>query len=373
MVTRENNIEEVSITHDGGALVATVVTDAPHVGEFAFYVFRNGERIHTQWYTPDPVLRFNTEGEPGLYRVLAFLGPSLNNISKYSNPLFLHPVTYSLSDAPRKLLPAERTLVLRGNNWEFPALYFPSAQHQCLFVMLSAAIDRSKHSLPVFNRWTWAHKFSGHVLCVADPTLELNADIRLGWYLGTQEHDATEELCRLIVHIADALGIPSRSIVFWGSSGGGFAALALASRIEEATAVAINAQTDVFAYENTRCIEAVRKSCFGGLSAEQIKAHCGPRVNMAQAWTKNRRSRAILVQNKLDKHHYEWHFQPFWKALGGSPEAGQQVEGAHYAWLYEDIRGHAPESEQMVSEILGLIDPNCVPPSAMSNLAVQKE
>ena len=351
-------IREVTLGYDAKVLVATIKSDESHLGQFAFYVFRNGERIHMQWYTSDPVLRFDTKAEPGLYRVLAFFGdPSGKKNSKYSNPLFLHPVIYRLGGGLRKPLPEERTLLLQGNHWSFPAVYYAGKEQQPLFVMLSAAINRSKHTLPAFNRWTWASKFPGHVLCVADPTLELHDGMELGWYLGTEKHDATEELCMLVRQFAEALSIPHRMIVFWGSSGGGFAALALASRIEETTAVAINAQTDVFAYESVRTVEAVRKNCFDGITEAQIKKGFLPRVNMAEAWRGNRSSRAIVVQNEIDKHHFESHFLPFWKALGGKAEEEQHLDGRHCKMLYKDARGHEPESEEMLKEILCLIHP----------------
>ncbi len=360
-VTSHTNfsINKVIVDHEGDELTATVVFEASQAGQFAFYVFRNGERIHIQGYSPDPTLRLCIKSEPGLYRVFAFLlTPHGTKITKYSNPLFLHPVVYTLEQAIQKHQPNERTLLLQGQYWKYPALYYAGKSQQPLFVMLSAATDRSKHSLPVFNRWTWAQagKFPGHVLCIADPTLELQEDMKLGWYLGTDEHDASEELSRFILRFAEALGISADKIVIWGSSGGGFSALAVTSHIEKATAVAINAQTDIFAYEIARTIEAVKQNCFGNQTAQHIQEHFGPRVNMAQAWRSNRSSRAILIQNKLDAHHYACHFKPYWEALGGTAEGGASADGRHYAWLYNDSNGHAPESEQMVPEILSLIN-----------------
>lgn len=351
---------KVVLQHEpNDVLVVTVVPDSPQTGQFAFYVYRNAERIHTQWYSTDPALRFNIQAAAGLFQVkMFFLALDGTCSTKYSNPVFLYPTVYTLEHAFKRPHPEERTLLLHGQHWKFPALYFSGNEQQRLFVMLSAATDRNKQSPPVFNRWTWAQtkKFPGHVLCVADPTLELRDDMKLGWYIGTAEHDATEELSRIIRRFAEALGIPKDKIVIWGSSGGGFSALALASRLEKATAVAINAQTDIFAYELARTIETVRISCFGSHTKQQIQEHFGPRVNMAQAWRSNRESRAILIQNKLDTHHYMCHFKPFWEALGGTTEGGAASGGRHYAWLYSDPQGHVPESEQMIPEILDLIN-----------------
>ena len=353
------SINKVILDHEGDELAATVVFEAPQAGQFAFYVFRNGERIHIQGYSPNPTLRLCIKSEPGLYRVFAFLlTPHGTKITKYSNPLFLHPVVYTLEQAIQKHQPNERTLLLQGQYWKYPALYYAGKPQQPLFVMLSAATDRIKQSLPVFNRWTWAQagKFPGHVLCIADPTLELHEDMQLGWYLGTDKHDASEELSRFILRFAGALGLPADKIIIWGSSGGGFSALSLASRIEKATAVAINAQTDIFAYEFVKPIEAVKQYCFSNQTAQHIQEHFGPRVNMAKAWKSNRSSRAILIQNKLDAHHYACHFKPYWETLGGTAEGGASADGRHYAWIYSDSRGHAPEPEQMIPEILNLIN-----------------
>jgi hypothetical protein len=277
-------------------------------------------------------------------------------VTKYSKPIFLHPSTFTLSSV-KKPEPIDRALKLNGLHWSFPAIYF-SSNHLRLFVMTSGAVDREKFTLPVFNRWTWAGQgeFPGHVLCISDPTLELNDDMKLGWYLGTDKHDATEELCRLIRRFAKTLGIPENRIVFWGSSGGGFAALSMASRIEGSTAVAINAQTDAFSYDVSNVLDMVSRLCFSGLPAVDIQKIFGHRVNMKQAWAENSNSRAILLQNKLDVHHYDCHFKPLWYAFGGNPEGGWTTDGRHYAWIYQDKRGHGPELVQMVPEILRLID-----------------
>ena len=89
-------IEQVILEHKRDDLVATVVPDATGTGQFAFYLFRNGKRIHTQWYSSNPAMRFRIYMEPGLYRVLAFLlSPNGSRSTKYSNPVFLYPVVYA--------------------------------------------------------------------------------------------------------------------------------------------------------------------------------------------------------------------------------------------------------------------------------------
>jgi hypothetical protein len=361
------SIESVVLTSEpGDVLMATIRFHAPDDSEFRFYVLRNGQRIHRKRYSPEHVLRFETHARPGLYRVRAFVRTSEGAITtKYSNPMFLNPIVYTVGSTLTTFRPEEGALLLCGRHWKYPALYYSGSEQRSLYVMLSAMIDRKKHGPPVFNRWTWAEKkmFPGHVLCVSDPTLELHNGLDLGWYLGTAEHDASEDLAEVIRGFAAKLGVPDDRIVIWGSSGGGFSALAVASRIKKATAVAINAQTDIFTFKNSQAVEAVKKSCFGGQSVKHIREHFGPRVNMAQAWKSNRSSRAILLQNTLDAYHYTHHFIPFWEALGGKTEGGEAAAGRLYGWLYSDPRGHAPEPEQMIPEILDLINQEPFPES----------
>jgi hypothetical protein len=84
------SIEKVILERVGDMLVASVVCEAPQTGQFAFYVFRSEERIHTQWYSPNSTLRIDIKAEPGLYRVLAFFrAPDGKTIKKYSNPVSL--------------------------------------------------------------------------------------------------------------------------------------------------------------------------------------------------------------------------------------------------------------------------------------------
>lgn len=84
------SIETVALEHERGELVATAVFEAQQTGQLAFYVFRIGERIHTQWYSPNPTLRIDIKTEPGLYRVLAFfLTPNGKKVTEYSNPVSL--------------------------------------------------------------------------------------------------------------------------------------------------------------------------------------------------------------------------------------------------------------------------------------------
>lgn len=320
--------------------------------EFAYYVLKNQERIHVEWYSKKTEFEFDTNGEPGCYRIQAFLKTS-SGTSEYifSKYIFANALDVSANDFPK----ADSSAIfynLKGKNWDFPALYYPSDK-QALFVLMPSAVDRKRMTLPAFNRWTWASNgfFPGSVLCIADPTLGLHDDLALGWLLGDSQNCATEELACFITELAKSKGIPNSKIVIYGSSAGGFAALALASFIDGSIAVAINAQTDALLYSNTRQVDLTSKVCFS-MPKDEARQEFKDRLDMTVRWSKVSSSRAIILQNILDDHHYDVHFKPFWQSLGGEPEVeGLSASGRHLAWVYRQEGGHVPETMDMARKI----------------------
>lgn len=229
--------------------------------------------------------------------------------------------------------------------------FFQRGAGDYLFVLLSGATkDRSLVRLPYFNRHTWAQDFPGSVLCVSDPTLDLDGTIRLGWYFGTAQNDATEELAELARSIARNLGVPDRRIVFYGSSGGGFAAMMLAARMERALAVAINPQTVLIRYAKEHSLRKFLAVCLGSMSKEEAHEKHLKRLSAIAGWERSN-SRCLLVQNILDGHHFRQHFRPFIRRFG-IPEGGLSDDGRMGSLLYEDERGHVGEPRQMLPEIL---------------------
>jgi hypothetical protein len=303
-----------------------------------------------------PYLTFDTEAVSGYDRITGFVKVDSEIVEcEKSHPIFANPINLS-KDNCSLCFEKPVTLQLNGDIWTFPALYFPQ-DSQWLFVMMPSAIDRNKTVLPAFHRWTWVLEglFPGNALCIADPTLELNEDLRVGWLIGNREKCATRELAELVGNLATSKRIPNEKIVIYGSSAGGFAALALAAYIEGATAVAINAQTDVLSYYPQKPVSLIRKYCFGNLSKKEIRRDFSDRVDMSQLWRCVSKSRALLVQNETDTHHYNVHFMPFWKSLGGTSDLGICHAGHHTAWVYHQEGGHIPESKEMAREIISML------------------
>jgi hypothetical protein len=330
---------------------------APAGAELAFYVLRNGKRVHASGYSSNRGLGVNVG--PGYYQVECFTRmPDGATVRVSSAPIFSQPLTVTPDEFPNADH-SRTTFTLRGERWDIPALYFPG-QQSTLYVMLPAAIDAKRVGQPSFSRWTWAHKgiFPGNVLCISDPTLDLHPGLRLGWMLGRHDRCATDELSRFVTALADAKGISHNRIVCWGSSAGGFAALALAAGIPGATAVAVNPQVNALSYENFAQVELIRTACFDSLDSSAILGRYGRRVNMVERWSDVSRSRAIVLQNELDTHHYIDHFKPMVESIGGEVRQGISGFGRHRAWVFQDARGHVAETEDMARKVVQMLDIN---------------
>lgn len=324
--------------------------------EYAFYIFKNQERIHIEWYTKNSKFEFDTKGDPGCYRVQAFVKANKESENSFSRYIFANPVNVSKSEFGSKKNKDHLFYNLVGEKWEIPALFYPDDK-KALFVLMPSAVDRKRMSLPAFNRWTWAKEgvFPGNILCISDPTLELHDDLALGWCLGNSKSCATQELAGFVIALAESMDIPNEKIVIYGSSAGGFAALALSSLIEGSIAIAINAQTEAFSYSITSQVDLVSKSCFS-MPKESAKNTFRDRLNMTARWSTVEYSRAILLQNILDDHHYDVHFKPFWSSLGGEPDVeGLSASGRHLAWVYRQEGGHVPETIDMAKKVIDWI------------------
>lgn len=221
-----------------------------------------------------------------------------------------------------------------------------------LWVLLSAARDPRQSALPTFNRWSWASRFQGSVLCVSDPTLYLDPErMRIGWYVGTASEDWQGGLADLVRTVASLLSLPTHRVICYGSSAGGFASLMLAARLGDATAVAINPQTEVLNYARP-AVDRLLALAFDGRRDDELSAEHRLRLSAVSRYELAPDARCLYVQNRLDRVHLARHFKPFALAMGIPIDGGSDESGRLVAELYDDERGHAPEPSTMVGSLI---------------------
>lgn len=356
-------------------LIAKVVAD-PLPGrrvEYAFYLRRDGERIDNKAYGDLARVGFGAPARPGQYTVVAFRRVDGQPAGSFRSNRVL--VTAPHANKPRlQLPPVERLTGLDAlqarlaatlparldveiDGLGLPLLIGPRKPGR-LFVVLGGAVP-DRETLPRFSRFSWAEEFPGTLLCVADPTLNAHETLHLGWYFGSSQQDATRVIAAAVRRVAVALEMPTEQIVTYGSSGGGFAALQLAARLGDgATAVAINAQTEVLRYGVRRSVHAFVEACLGGVPESVAIARYGDRLSALELWSQpDVMARCVLVQNIQDKHHYQQHFVAFAQRFGLSTEHDDlRADGRMATLLYNHPSGHTAEPRQMLSSILACAD-----------------
>lgn len=360
---QSNVVEKVTLSIESGELVANIHSSESGDGiRYAFFFFKDGERIHASMREKSPSCRFDVGGLPGFYEVTAIVKQGKEKLgSKRSAPVLVAPPPIgagSLQDVSSR----DRVILFKGKRYTYSALHWPGGEDALFVLMTTPIADLYGTRPPVFNRWNWARKgiFPGTVLCVSDPRVDRSVR-ESDDYRGNGEHYPFDDLVLFIEEFASARGIPRDKITIWGSSGGGLAALYVAARIEGATAVAINAQTDVLGFTfRPEILEAVRRIYFDGLPDEVLAGRFPQGMDMVKAWAANQRSRCVLVQNCQDVHHYKHQFPRLWEFLGGRVNDGWSRSGRHLAYVYSNPGKHAPETLDVAHDILAHLSEDSV-------------
>lgn len=344
-------MKKPTLVNNNNYLIFSVEDD--EIFEYAYDIFCNEEKIKFINYSRNNQFELDITNYEGIFKIWVFKKDLYGKItSEFSNSVFFfksNPLNYKniredlLSTGP-KLFSLE--------NVNLPCLYFKKIkQVKHLTILLSGFVNREKQSIPVFNRWSWSNKFPGDVICIADPTLELDENIFIGWYVGSKNYDLSLEITELIKNIAEAKKIPYSNIVFYGSSAGGFAALKFASLIEGSTAVCINPQIDATKHYQ-EYVSNLLNTAYEGQTIEEVKNNFPKRFSINEAWKNNNNSKIIYVQNKYDDFHYKEHFLPFAKKYDLSLIDGLSKNGKYFTFLYEDEQGHGPEPENLIQKII---------------------
>lgn len=271
-------------------------------------------------------------------------------------------IDHAASEAYEFVVPASS-----GGRLDITALYVPKAS-KTLIVSFHGSLQRSKYQLPRFEWRTSLASFDAAQLFVADSSLQLNRAMALAWYVGNSEQEFTTDVADLIKDIAAAAGY--ERILLTGSSGGGFASLAISRQIDGSVAVCFSPQTRVGDYSDA----AVRAFCrvsfpdVGGY-ADAEKNH-RPRLDLRHLYATTPDVNFVrYVQNTRDTSHYTKHYTPFAEArdvdpaLGGVDASGridfvpQRLQEGHQPPTRGRFRQHILEAHSFFfGEPLGYVD-----------------
>lgn len=199
----------------------------------------------------------------------------------------------------------------------FIDLLFRDLGTDTLIVSFHPALDtRQGKKVPIFI----GQSVSGSTysaLFVSDPAMSVDPKLTLGWFHGTSKLCFDEVFPQILRLICERKNI--KKLIFFGVSGGGYAAARFSSMFPGSVAISVNPQTLIWNF-NPMAVTAYLKGSFGFAGSppeieEFVKATIGGdlRVNYSAPST----NCLIYVQNGRD-HHVEKHAVPFLNALDAS-------------------------------------------------------
>ncbi|MCD7729830.1 MAG: hypothetical protein LUI60_08010 [Clostridia bacterium] len=197
---------------------------------------------------------------------------------------------------------------------------------------------------PEFKRWSWYPVFEGSMLNIADPTYKINDKIYLGWYYGNDEVNYRLLLVEVVKKITDFLGLDNSKVYFYGSSGGGAAALNCAGLLEGSTAITINPQIFLDKYHY----------------AKEFKKLTGIDLSLRDKWHRedssywianSPKSKFILVEN-INSEDDSVQFFALEKTLNKKFSYGISKFGNLGVWLYSAKVYNTPTHNAQEDQII---------------------
>lgn len=212
-------------------------------------------------------------------------------------------------------------------------------------VFLHGAIE-PHFKIPVLTGQGISSGLTANRVFISDPALALSDNLLLSWFAGNKSHTNGQELLvQILLKVLQSNG--SKRVIFFGGSGGGFAALYLASRFENSLAMAYNPQTNIAEY-NSRAIHEFTQYAHGIHRREYDPLSFLPdsvKTEVCSIYSKPQPATVAYFQNLNDHTHVNRQLRPFLDQL--HPE--NPVYLLAQAWG----AGHtAPPKEQLRKALL---------------------
>lgn len=266
---------------------------------------------------------------------------------------------------PSDALKSERFRFL-ANGHVVPGYFVPNPNFpDRLLVMLNGAVQREKGRDPreVFQRRSWANDFDANVLILADATLTPENNLRIGWSQGNGTSSLQNAMAQCVELISSALGVGDSSMLFFGSSAGGFQAVALHAYFRRSRFLVNNAQFDWTKYHVSAVKDALRRS-FGSMSVQEVRQKFPERCNVFNRFLDDRIGiSGTYLLNVASREDYKTQFPVLLEFLSQraakQPKVSMDVNVEYYA---DPRAGHMPRSRpftvQRVNRMLSEMETN---------------
>lgn len=231
-----------------------------------------------------------------------------------------------------------------------PFLIVPRCGADSLLVLNNGAVDQTlAQGQPVFQRSSWSEEIRHHQIYFCDPGTVGEDRLSLAWGQVSRDYWAVPDAGRAVRALAARLGVvsPSRRI-YYGSSSGGFMALALLADDPGASAVVNNAQFDWTRWMPVG-VNPLRGARFGNMLPTQLRTRHPLRTNVLNLLIKrNRPLRIDYHVNLGSKHDREIDHPVLEEFVRSHPSLTTGVQ----VFPYEDAEaGHNPLPKERTLEL----------------------
>lgn len=231
-----------------------------------------------------------------------FIDPSLHRITQ-------HPSVRSFLQASE--IPPGYNVIREGG---LPIdIQVNDRGHDVTIVSLHGAVT-PQYRLPYMAGQTVTKDVAANRIFISDPSLILDPLLNLAWFAGSASLRLQLALPAVLERIlADRPEV--KRLVFFGSSGGGFASLFYASRFPGSVAVVSNPQTAIGRYVPS-AVEKYVRVAFGGESSRPISRLPLDVVDdVVPIYAEHVDTTVLYAQNSTDDMHVRGHAQPFFETL----------------------------------------------------------
>lgn len=213
-------------------------------------------------------------------------------------------------------------------------------------VIFHAALGQKQKFLPVFTGRSISDGIGVNRIFVSDASLLAGEDIGLAWYLGTRDLLLEAVIEELVECLQESFS--AKNLVFFGMSGGGFAALNYSRMFPGSLAIPVNPQTNILKY-NAAHWTKFAENCFGvegEVAARQLIEDI-PSSNQCGVYESSTANRVLYVQNAKDPHVIS-HMLPWLRSTQWAKE--------HKLIMEDWGNGHQPPPAPFLRAMLSPLD-----------------
>lgn len=224
-----------------------------------------------------------------------------------------------------------------------------------LLIHSNGAINLNKSTPPVFLRHTWKNEIDASCIYIDDRTIH-DTPLNLAWGIGTPQRHYLIDYHEIVIKISQLLNIESNHVFYFGSSGGGFMSIMLATMHKHSTAIVNNPQAFVHRY-NKNTIEKVYNYIFPEMTVDEVNKQYTHRLSSTALMKKeNNVPEMFYIQNRLSETDMREHLRPFFKMLDKYKMNSKPIK----LILYNDsVGGHNPIPKDKTLELInGIINRN---------------